>query len=582
LRIIIETDLRVPAPDGILLATDVHRPAGAGPWPTLVARMPYNKDLLVLESTGFDVHRAVKAGYAVVLQDSRGRFASDGQFVPFADEAADGAATIAWAAEQPWSTGEVGMIGGSYLGMTQWAAASQAPPALRAIAPVVTPDQQYDGWVYQGGAFQLGFTLWWVLTILSAGELQRRMTQGDPDAAQRLEQLVAASDDENLYLVRPLRGHPALRGIADYYDSWLDHPTYDAYWKATAPREHWAEITVPALNVGGWFDVFLQGTLANYVGMRQAAASDEARFGQRLVIGPWAHGALSGTYPEQSFGMSSGIDGAVDLTGLQLQWFDRLLKGEGTGWGPEFPVRLFVMGVNEWRAEADWPLPDTKYVDWFLHSSGRANTATGDGELSMSDPQEAEADDVFIFDPRHPVPTVGGASYLPGLFIGANSGPRNQEQLEQRPDVLCYTSEALTGPLTVIGPLEAVLYVSSSAVDTDITAKLVDVAPDGRAMSIADGILRCRFRESLQGSTPMSPGQIYELRITMVATAVVFAADHRIRLEVSSSNFPRFDANTNTGGNIADEGDLDLVVAINRVHHDADHASRVVLPVIAR
>jgi hypothetical protein len=429
----------------------------------------------------------------------------------------------------------------------------------------------------------LGFNLWWTLTILAPGELRRRRADGDPAAAARLGELIAAADHpDRLFQRLPLRGLPELSGLADYYDDWLAHPTYDAFWKASAPREAWTQITVPALNVGGWFDVFLQGTIANYAGMRANGASEEARRRQRLVIGPWAHGALSGTFPERTFGITAGIDGAIDLSGLQLQWFDWLLKHEETALDPDRPVRLFVMGPNVWRDEADWPLPQTDYVDWFLHSNGRANTGAGDGTLATSAPRDDEPSDVYLYDPRRPVPTNGGASFLPGLFIGANSGPRDQRDIETRADVLCYTSDPLPRPLEVIGPLTVVLHASSSARDTDFTAKLVDVAADGRATSVSDGILRSRYRESLSAPSPLRPGEVYQLPISLGATAIVFAAGHRIRLEISSSNFPRFDRNTNSGGTIAEEGTSDMRPALNQVHHRTGHPSRLILPVISR
>jgi putative CocE/NonD family hydrolase len=289
---------------------------------------------------------------------------------------------------------------------------------------------------------------------------------------------------------------------------------------------------------------------------------------------------MDGWFPERSYGLAAGIE-AADLTGLQLRWFDWLLRGTDTGLAGDKPVRLFVMGANVWRDEDDWPLPGTEYVDYFLHSRGRANTAGGDGGLSADAPGD-EPEDVYLYDPRDPVPTTGGPTFLPGLFIGANAGPRDQRVVESRHDVLCYTSEPLAEPVEVIGPVLAVLHVSSSAPDTDFTAKLVDVAPDGRAENLADGILRARYRESLSEPSPLEPGRVYQVTVDLVATAVVFAAGHRIRLEVSSSNFPRFDRNTNTGGVIAGEGEADLRQAVNRVHHTRALPSRLVLPVIRR
>ncbi len=330
MRIVIDKNVTVPMRDGVVLAADVYRPDGAGPWPTLLMRLPYNKEAGRYLVSYFDVFRGAQAGYAVVVQDTRGRWASGGEFSPFSDEARDGADTIAWAAAQPWSTGAVGMIGGSYFGATQWTAATQAPAALKAIAPMVTTDQYYDGWAYQGGAFQLGFNLHWALSSLALGELMRRMAAGQA-SDQDFAALTAAIDgNDALYRRLPLLGLPELRELAPYYDDWLSHPSYDGFWRATAPRESYGQVTVPALNIGAWHDLFLKGTLANYTGMKAAGGSAAARRLQRLVIGPWAHGTMAGWFPERSYGLRSGID-AADITGLQLRWFDRLLKGVDTG-----------------------------------------------------------------------------------------------------------------------------------------------------------------------------------------------------------------------------------------------------------
>jgi putative CocE/NonD family hydrolase len=256
--------------------------------------------------------------------------------------------------------------------------------------------------------------------------------------------------------------------------------------------------------MGGWFDLFLKGTIANYLGMKASGGSDAARGLQRLVIGPWAHGPLAGWFPERCFGLMSGTD-AADITGIQLRWFDHLLRGEDNGVPDDKPVRIFVMGANSWRDEDDWPLPDTDFVDYHLGGAGRANTAAGDGTLTPGAPGDA-ATDVYLYDPRNPVPTVGGASFLPGLFIGANAGPRDQRAVEQRGDVLCYSTAPLDAPLEVTGPVEAVLHVSSSAQDTDITAKLVDVAPDGRAESLADGSCGCATGTRSPSRRCWSPG----------------------------------------------------------------------------
>lgn len=578
MRIVVDKDLQVPMRDGVLLSTDVYRPDVTEPAPTLVMRLPYNKEMPQLTNFAFDVMRGVKAGYAVVIQDTRGRYASGGTFKPYLDESSDGADTISWATSQPWSGGAAGMIGGSYFGATQWAAASTAPPTLRAIAPVLTSDQFYDNWTYQGGAFQLGFKLLWSMQSLSLGHIIRGIGRGEATAAD-LSALIESIDSvSSLYRRTPLLDASPLKDLAPYYFDWLQHPGYDEFWKATAVKERYEAITVPALNIGGWYDLFLGGTIANYVGMRQRGGSPAARNRQRLLIGPWSHGIRSGFFPERAFGFMAGSD-AIDLTGMQLRWFDWLIQDRDTGMEKEKPVRVFLMGADKWREADDWPLPETNYRAYYLHCSRRANSAAGDGQLSTEAPAE-EPPDVFLYDPRDPVPTNGGAVYLPALQIGLNAGPRDQRLVEERRDVLCYTTPPLAQPLEVIGPVQLVLYVSSSAPDTDFTGKLVDVFPDGRAINLTDGILRVRYRESLTEPSLMRPGEVYRIRVDLVATANLFGAGHRIRLEVSSSNFPRFDRNTNTGGSIAEEKEADMTPAVNRVHHSRSYPSQLILPVI--
>ncbi len=569
----IDKSLLVAMRDGIRLATDLYRPATDGPLPAVVMRLPYNKENQVLLTLSGDIYRVAAAGYCVVVQDCRGTYASEGVFDPYFQEARDGADTIAWVAAQPWCNGAVGMMGASYYGATQWLAATERPPALRTIAPFITTDQYYDRWTYQGGAFQLGFMLQWATATFGVGEAVRRVMRGVASPADIQAAITAADEVPAQYQHLPLTDVPNLRELTPYYLDWLKHPSYDDYWRAAAPCEHHSTLNIPALNFGGWYDLFLGGTLANYTALKGRAR-------QHLVIGPWVHGYNGGFYPEQSFGLGAH-DAVADVTGMQIRWFDHWLKGFANGVPQQAPVKLFIMGRNLWRDEADWPLPDTDYQRWYLHSAGRANTAGGDGALSLAKPA-AEAPDTYLYDPRDPVPTCGGASFLPGLFIAANAGPRDQREIEARADVLCYTSEPLPFDLEVTGPVSLVLYASSSALDTDFTGKLVDVHPDGRAIILTDGILRARYRESLSAPKFLAPGQVVELHIDLIATANLFRAGHHIRLEISSSNFPRFDRNTNTGGVIAEESAQDFMVATNRVWHDAARPSHVVLPVVRR
>ncbi len=362
-----------------------------------------------------------------------------------------------------------------------------------------------------------------------------------------------------------------------------------------------------------WYDLFLDGTLENYRQMKRQGGSERARTFQHLLIGPWAHMNQSGVFAERSYGPQAGLEG-IDLNGVVLHWYDHWLKGIDNGVEQNKPVRIFVMGIDEWREEESWPLPDTQYRSYYLHSRGLANTASGDGILSTAWPGD-ELEDTYGYDPHHPVPTVGGATSIPifmkkeldiagehlehalpeldharetsmksGFSSGIefNVGPRDQRQIEQRDDVLCYTTPSLSHLIEVTGPIELVLYVASSARDTDFTGKLVDVHPDGRAEILADGILRARYRESLSTPILMESGRIYELHLNLGATSNVFTAGHRIRLEVSSSNFPRFDRNTNTGGTIATETEKNFVQAINHIYHDSAHPSHLMLPLIER
>ncbi|MGE0484011.1 MAG: CocE/NonD family hydrolase [Gammaproteobacteria bacterium] len=573
MQLTIEKNLRVAMRDGVELATDVYRPAGDGRHPVVMLRLPYNKEQPALLFLAGDILRVAQAGYAVVVQDCRGTWQSGGSFSPYFQEAEDGADAIAWAAAQPWSNGAVGTMGASYYGATQWLAAGESPPALKAMAPFITTDQYYEKWTYQGGAFQLGFILQWATATFAVGEVVRRLGAGSADGAALGAAIAAADGVAERYWHLPLADLRELAELAPYVADWLAHPAYDDYWRAIAPCERYARISAPALNFGGWYDLFLGGTLANYASMK-------GRCPQQLVIGPWVHGYNGGVYAERNFGLMAH-DGVADVTARQIRWFDRWLKGEANGVESDKPVRLFVMGLDVWRDEDDWPLPDTDWQRWYLHSGGCAGSIAVDGALSTVAPG-TEPPDTYVYDPRNPVPTVGGATFLPGLFVAANAGPRDQRAVEARADVLVYTSAVLEHDVEVTGPVRLVLYVASSAPDTDFTGKLVDVHPDGRAMILTDGILRARYREGFDAPRLLTPGEVVCLEIDLVATANVFRAGHRIRLEVSSSNFPRFDRNTNTGGVIATETEADFEVATNRVLHDAAHPSHLVLPVIAR
>jgi len=577
-RILVERNVAMPMRDGTVLKGDIYRPDTDQPVPAILNRLPYNKDLLAMQELSIETIRAAEAGYAVVFQDTRGRFQSEGEFRPFVHESQDGYDTVEWVAAQPWCSGAVGMTGASYFGATQWLAALAQPPHLKAIFPVITTSEYYESWTYQGGAFQLGFVLFWTQLFL-APDTAMRQAGGDMQAMLPL--LAATNVMDELYAHLPLTTVQPLQGsgaAAYYFDDWLGHPTDDDYWQAIAINRRYGQVQVPAFNVGGWYDLFIHGTLENYVRMQTEGGTEAARAGGRLLVGPWAHGAASGTYPELSFGFFADA-AVVDLTATELRYFDYHLKGEANGFDQEAPVRIFVMGENVWRDEEAWPLARTEYTPWYLHSHGKAGD-TG-GTLSPQSPGQ-EPVDHYLYDPRHPCPTLGGPTFLPGLLIGANAGPRDQRPAEARPDVLVYTSEPLSQPLEVTGPLEVVLYAATSAPDTDFVARLCDVYPDGSSRILAEGILRARFREGTDQPRPVEPGRVYAYKINLVATSNLFQVGHCLRLDIASSSFPRFDRNPNTGNPLGQDGPADLQPALQTILHNSEYPSHIRLSVIPR
>lgn len=534
--------------DGVVLRADVYLPDDV-PAPAIVTRTPYDRTFPLIPPSAVDPERAAQAGFALVCQDVRGQYGSDGEFTTFVNEPADTHDTVEWVAAQQWCTGEVGMAGRSYAGAVQWLGAATRPPHLRAIAPVATGSDYYNGWIYQGGAFQLGFNLFWV----------RMMS--DPGKAAKLTAL---------YRHLPLRTVPLPDPEwARFYFEWLEHPTDDEHWRALSPNRRYDRVEAPALNVGGWFDIFLGGTIENFTGLRRDGATAEAREGTRLVIGPWAHGSTYGSYPDHAFDLFGGDD-AIDLDAVQLDFFRRHLRDEGAVEEP--PVRIFVMGENRWRDEDEWPLARARDTAWFLRSGG-ALEREGPGD---------EPPDAYDYDPDDPAPTVGGPTSLPTAMMKTNAGPLDQRRVEERADVLVYTSAPLDRPLEVTGPLGVVLHAATTGGDTDFVAKLTDVWPDGRSIVLAEGVLRARFRDGFDAERPPEPGAVHEYRIDLVATSNVFLAGHRIRVLVTSSSFPRFDRNPNTGNPFATDRPEDVRPARQTIFHDAARPSRIVLPVVAR
>ncbi len=550
--------------DGTVLRADVYRPKAEGTFPVLLERTPYDKS----GSSKFGVKGAAR-GFVVVVQDVRGRYTSDGEWYPFKNESNDGFDTVEWVATLPYSSGKVGMFGGSYVGATQMLTAIAHPPHLAGICPVVTASNYHDGWTYQGGAFEQWFNESWTSGL--AQDTLNRAVRKNTNALNGMWKLPLT--EYPLFDLPPSSSETALtRTLAPYFIDWLAHPSYDDYWKRWSIEEHFADIKVPMLTIAAWYDIFLGGSLRNYVGVKSHGGSDVARQGQRLLVTIGGHAGSGRKIGDVDFGPAADFE-EDDAT---LDWYDYLFKNASNEFVTTETVRIFVMGANQWRDEADWPLKRASETRYFLHSAGKANSLSGDGTLSNAAPR-AESPDRYTYDPANPVPTIGGPLCCDSEHL--KPGPRDQRPVEGRSDVLIYSTPALAQDLEVTGPVKLELFASSSAVDTDFTAKLVDVAPDGFAQNLTEGIVRGRYRDSQEQPGLMNPGQTYKFIVDLWSTSSVFRKGHRLRIEISSSNFPRFDRNLNTGEDIA--SGRKPVAANNTVYHDAEHPSVLILPVVA-
>ena len=564
-------NLEMPMRDGTILRADLTRPEAEGPFPVLVERTPYNKDGASENAVGSPRFFASR-GYAVAIQDVRGRFASDGDFQPFRDDGAgvnrDGYDTVEWFAAQPWCNGSVGMIGGSYSGATQYQAALSRPPHLRALFVRESSADYQREWVYRDGAFEFGFSTTWAHTVTEMNI--ENLAEGTELERQRKLLRKVGEEMEDWFGRLPVYPCRFLEGFGDWHNVWLEHPEAGPYWDEFNIEPYHDQVSTPAYHLGGWFDIFLAGTLKNFTGMKARARTEEARRGQKLIIGPWVHG--SPNIGKQVAGeFDFGPEAARDFNEMRLPWFDYWLKGIDNGVMDEPPVRLFVMGRNEWRDEQDWPLPDTEYTSYYLRGgASRSIASLNDGTLSRKAAEGADSPDSFLYDPEKPVPTLGGNT----LHI-------SDGVIDQRPvDGICltYTSEPLREELEVTGPVKAVLFGMSSAPDTDWVVRLTDVHPDGYSRPLCDGILRARYRESFAHPRLLEPGKVYRFEVDLWGTSNVFLEGHRIRVVVTSSSFPRFDRNLNTGGPIHREASGQP--AINTVMRDAMRPSHIVLPVI--
>jgi putative CocE/NonD family hydrolase len=556
----------VRARDGVRLSVDVYRPAAEGRFPGILVHTPYNNNAPAWTQRA---RWFARRGYAVALSDVRGRYDSEGDWDPFnAKHKTDGHDLVEWLARQPWCSGKVGMMGGSYMGWTQWWTATQAPPSLKAIVPEVAPPDAFANAPYQDGVL-VGWTMDW------AAMMSGRTGQAVADGPYGGFTNTRGRD----LMQTPYVKLNERRGALDspWFDTWLrQNLATGDYWKAIAYQgeEQYRKVTVPSLAVTGWFDANHPGSPMNYLGMKRHGATPEARR-PRLVIGPWPHGF---NRDRKLLDTDYGPQAVIDWDGYVCRWFDHCLKGDDNGVQDDPPVFVFVMGRNRWYAEKDWPLPQTRRTKYYLHGGGKANSLKGDGTLSTTPPGDEPAD-TYVYDPARPTPAP---------FTGGHiDGPADTRKAAEGDDVLVYTTPPLVEDLEVTGPVEAKLYAATSAKDTDWMVRLIDVRPDGPAVLLCDGVIRARGRDPNNGGaftaerlSTIEPGKVYEYTIRFWrGTGNAFAKGHRIRVEVSSSYYPYYLRNLNTGGdNLALE--TDAVVARQKVYHDTDRPSHVVLPVI--
>lgn len=537
---------KVPMPDGCPLATDVWLPDGPGPFPTLLTRTPYHR-----AGAAGTARTYTGWGYAYVVQDTRGKYDSEGTFRPLVDEAVDGTATLDWVAEQKWCNGRIGMVGKSYLGIVQVPAASQGHEALRCIVPGVAPNSFFIDWLRYDGCFALANAIRWSLT----------------HAVCPTKPALDHFTWETLWEQRTLEGVFDRAGfVCPELKKWVAHDHYDEYWEHVDQHRMYSGVKAAGLHVGGWFDHLTRGQFQAYQGIRDRGANDD----QRLLIGPWGHSTIGRReYGEWDF----GPDAALAMANCERRFVDLWLKEIDDGLSEEPPVMLFVMGANRWMHFTDWPPPEAEVQSWHLRSDGGANALGGDGRLSQASP-DADPPDRYRYDPTDPVPTLGGPIYW-GL---QPAGPVEQRSILDRQDVLYYRSERLPRALAVIGEVSLDLWIASKAEDTDFIAKLCVVEPNGRVTCLTVGSLRCRYRNGWDRCDSLPREEPVPIRIQMGNLAYVFPEGSRIALIVTSSSFPRILPHSNT---IAPTwGERSPQVAVHQVLHDREHMSRLLLPVV--
>ncbi|MGD0359898.1 MAG: CocE/NonD family hydrolase [Bryobacteraceae bacterium] len=565
-EVTVQAAASVPMRDGVKLATDLYLPQTDSKVPVILIRTPYKKEMDEIQGRYY-----ARRGYAVAIQDCRGRFGSAGVWEPFLNEAKDGYDAIEWLAAQPWSNGKAGMIGGSYVGWVQWWAASQHPPHLVTIIPNVAPPDPFYNIPYEHGAFFILGAIWWadILESKATGDLSGVALSkiGGKKYGQLLRALPVIDLDK------------AVLGKENpYWRQWIQHPVDDEWWAPADFLDKLKDVNIPAFHQSGWFDGDGIGTKLNYLQMKEYGHAH-----QKLTIGPWGHtDTAARKLGEHDFGPQA----IIDLQRDYLRWFDYWLKGIDNGITKEPLVSIFVMGSNQWLHGDTYPLPATKFTKLYFSGDGKANTSKGDGRLTFEEPATGAHPDKYLYDPGNPTPTPDFYETTEEQDKQVRSQDEKEKEAEghhqkvtaERQDILVYQTEELREPLTFAGPVSATLYASSSAPDTDWFVSLVEIEKDGKTFSLAAGKLRARFRNSVHKPAPLKPGQIYEYKLDLWHTGITVPAGHRLRVEVASAYFPMFSRNLNTGGH--NETETKFVPAHQVVYHDRQHPSHVLLPVI--
>ncbi len=549
----VELNVAVPMRDGVRLFADIYRPVGDATYPTLVLRTPYNKTT-AQSDIGF-AHPAWYAsqGYIVLVQDTRGRWASEGEFYPFLNEGEDGYDTVQFAAGLPFANGEVGSFGFSYAGLNQLLTAVLRPPNLKAIAPAFTSSSPYESWTYHQGAPATAFLTFWA-ALLGLGEASRSKN------ADMVARLSGAMTSGSGAWALPLGSDPILTADqVPFYHDWLNHPTYDDYWRRWTLDEDFSRINVPGLHMLGQWDLFAKGTLRTFLGLRQHSEAAEA---QKLVVVPLPHLPWSP--------LDKGVEiGANVVDDWHIRFFDEHLKGQKAG-VHNSAASAYVIGKG-WRELSDWPPSKGKF--YYFRSKGRANTAWGDGSLETSPAKETNGD-IFIYDPSQPVLSAGGHST--GVEGVQPVGPKDQIVAERSKTVLVYTGEILQQPMTLLGNVTVWVFASTTAVDTDFTARLTVVDTDGVSRNLLEGIVRASHRSGFYSPSELGTGA-HEYRIDLGPIARVISAGARLRVDVSSSDFPQWGRNSNLAD---DRNSSAVVVATQVVFHGSEFPSRLELPVM--